>query len=67
MNADWDGDREMPNPGHSMPFMEALKLATEGIMLRAAVPRWLLRLSERGRRAITSFMEMEVGNHMSAQ
>jgi hypothetical protein len=62
MSADWDADREVPGPGHSMPFMEALKVAAEGLMLRAAVPRWLPFPFSTGRRAARGFMEMEVGS-----
>lgn len=65
MVADWDGDRKMPSPGHSMPFMEALRVAAEGLTIRAAVPRWLLAFSERGRLATTGFTELEVGSHRS--
>lgn len=60
MGADWNSDREIAAPGHSMAFMEALKVSAEALMLRAAVPRWLLSFSQRGRRAMTGFMEMEV-------
>lgn len=66
MTADWDADREVPRPGHSMPFMRALKTATEGLILRSAVPRWLLPFSQRGRRAMMAFEEMEVGSSSSA-
>ena len=62
MSADWDADREVPSPGHSMPFMRALKVATEGLILRAAVPRWLLPLSQHGRLASMGFTEMEVSS-----
>ena len=66
MSADWDTDWEVPSQGHSMPFMRALKEAAEGLILRSAVPRWLLPLSQRGRRAVTGFMEMEVSSHCIA-
>jgi len=62
MSADWDANREIPAPGHSMPFMEALKVSAESFMLRAALPRWLISLSQRGRRATKGFMELEVSN-----
>jgi len=65
MSADWDTDWEVPSLGHSMPFMRALKEAAEGLILRSAVPRWFLPLSQRGRRAVTGFMEMEVSNSPS--
>ncbi len=47
-----------------MPFMEALKVSAEALTFRAAVPRWLLSLSKRGRRAIIGFTEIEVGNEL---
>lgn len=60
MSVDWDADREIAAPGHSMAFTEALKVSAEALMLRAAVPRWFLSLSQHGRRAKRGFMEMEV-------
>ena len=60
MSADWDADQGTLAPGHSLPFMEALKVSAEALIFRSAVPRWLLPLSQRGRRAIRGFMEMEV-------
>ena len=62
MSADWDADQGTLTPGHSLPFMEALKVSAEALIFRSAVPRWLLPLSQRGRRAIRGFMEMEVSN-----
>ena len=62
ISADWATDREVLAPGHSMPFMEALKVSAESIMFRAALPTWLLSLSQRGRRTINGFMEIEVSN-----
>ena len=62
MSADWDADQGTLAPGHSMSFMEALKVSTGALLLRAAVPRWFLPLSQRGRRARRGFMEMEVSN-----
>ena len=62
IDADWDVGWEVLTLGHSMPFMEALKVSAETLMLRAAVPRWLLSLSQRGRRAIRGYMEIEASN-----
>ena len=62
MSTDWDADRGTLAPGHSMSFMEALKVSSEAMVFRAAVPRWLLPLSQRGRQAKMGFMEMEVSN-----
>ena len=62
ISTDWDVDREVLALGHSMSFMEALKVSTETLTFRAAVPRWLLSLSQRGRRAIRGYMEIEVSN-----
>ena len=45
-----------------MPFMQALPTATEGLMFRVALPRWLISLTKRGRQALQGYNEMEVGN-----
>jgi hypothetical protein len=47
-----------------MPFMQALTTATQGMIIRAAFPRWLLSLTKRGREALRGYDEMEVG-HLS--
>ena len=48
--------------GHSIPFMQALATAMEGLMFRAVLPTWLISLTQRGRQALCGFDEMEVGH-----
>ena len=62
MKADWDKS-EVPK-GYTMPFMQALATAPQAMIWRAGLPRWLICLTKRGRQALRSFKEMEVG-HLS--
>jgi len=64
INVDWDWDKNEIPKGHTMPFMEALATDTEGLIIRGALPSWLLGFSKRGREAVRSHNEMEVG-HLS--
>jgi hypothetical protein len=61
MNVDWDWDKGEIPKGHTIPFMQALSTALDGIGLRAAFPTWLVALTERGRRGICGYEEMGVG------
>jgi len=58
----WD-DNEIPK-GHTIPFMRALTIASEGLLLLMLLPKWLLFLTKRGREAMCGHNEMEVG-HLS--
>ena len=64
MKVDWDWDKSEVPKGHTMPFMQALATAPQAMILRAGLPRWLMYLTKRGRQALRSFKEMEVG-HLS--
>jgi len=64
INVDWNwGKKEIPK-GYTMPFMQALASSIEGLLIRAALPRWLLSLTKRGREALCGYHELEVG-HLS--
>ena len=64
IDVDWDWDRnEIPN-GHTITFMNALATATRSMPLLFMFPRWLLSFNERGREAVRSHDELEVG-HLS--
>ena len=45
-----------------MPFMRALATAQQGLMLRAALPNWLINFTKRGREALRGYYELEVGD-----
>ena len=62
INVNWDWDKNETPKGHTMPFMQALPIATEGLLLFLALPKWLLSLTKRGREAICGYNEMEVGH-----
>jgi hypothetical protein len=64
INVNWEGDKGKIPEGHTMPFMEALVTALDGLLLRAVLPRWLISLTKRGRRALCGYEEMEV-SHLS--
>ena len=64
INVDWEWHKTEIPKGHSMPFMQALSTAIEGMVLRAALPTWVLSLTERGRQVLCGHNEMEVG-HLS--
>ena len=64
INVDWDWDKTEIPKGHTMPFLQALCTATEGIPIRVAFPGWLLSLTKSGRKAIRGHNEMEV-SHLS--
>jgi hypothetical protein len=61
INVGWDWDKNEIPKGHTMPFMRALPAATEGLLLRLALPKWFLLLAKRGREAVRGHKEMEVG------
>jgi len=65
INVDWDWDKNEIPKGHTMPFMRALSTAAEALLLRFALPNWLLVFSKRGRVAVRGHNEMEVG-HLSS-
>ena len=60
MDRDWDKN-EIPK-GHSMPFMKALPIATEGLLMLLALPKWFLLLTKWGRETICGNDEMEVSH-----
>jgi hypothetical protein len=62
INVDWDWDKNEIPKGHTMPFMRALSIATEGLFLLVVLPKWLLFLTKRGREAIYGHDEMEVSH-----
>ena len=62
MNVGWDWDQDEIPKGHTIPFMQTLSTALEGVSLRIAFPRWLLSLTKRGRGAIRGYEELEVGH-----
>ena len=45
-----------------MPVMRALVNAVDGLVLRTALPTWLISLTKRGRQALCGYNEMEVGH-----
>ena len=62
INVDWDWNkREIPK-GPTMPFMQALATTIDGMIIRAALPRWLLSLTKRGREALCGYHELGVGH-----
>ena len=62
MNVGWDWDKDEIPKGHTIPFMEALSTALEGLGLRVAFPRWLLSLTMHGRGVLCGYEELEVGH-----
>ena len=62
MNVGWDWDKGEVPKGHTIPFMQTLTTALEGIGLRVAFPRLLLSLTKSGRGAICGYEELEVGH-----
>jgi hypothetical protein len=62
INVNWEWDKGEIPEGHTMPFMEALAAALDGLLLRAALPRWLISLTKQGRQAICSHEELEVSH-----
>jgi hypothetical protein len=62
INVDWDWDNNEIPKGHTMPFMQALATSTKETMFRAAFPRRFLSLTKRGREALYSYNELEVGH-----
>jgi hypothetical protein len=64
VNVGWDWDKNEIPKGHTMPFMRALSIAAEGLLLRMVFPRWLLSLTKWGREAIRGYNELEV-SHLS--
>jgi len=61
---DWYWDENEIPKGHTMPFMRALTIASEGRLLLMALPKLLLSLTQRGREVICGHNEMEV-SHLS--
>ena len=67
INVDWDWDKSEIPKGHTIPFLQALSTATDGMVTRVAFPTWLLSLTRSGREAILGYNEMEVSRLSSAQ
>jgi hypothetical protein len=64
INVDWDWDKnETPN-GHTMPFMQALAIAVQGMRLYFILPRWLLSFGTWKPEGVRGHDELEVG-HLS--
>lgn len=42
--------------------MQALATSLEGMLLRAALPDWLISFTKRGRQALLGYYEMEVSH-----
>jgi hypothetical protein len=59
---DWDWDKSEIPKGHTIPFIQALSTAPEGLIFRTALPTWLVSLSKRGRQALRGYNELEVGH-----
>jgi len=59
---DWDWDKSEIPKGHTLPFMQALATSLEGMLLRAALPDWLISFTKRGRQALLGYYEMEVSH-----
>ena len=62
VNVDWDWDKNEIPKGHTMSFMRALTTSAEGLIIRAALPRWLLSFTKSGREALDGYYELEVGH-----
>ena len=65
IKVDWDWDRSEVPKGYTMPFAQALATSTDGIITRAALPKWLLSLTKRGRQSLCGYYELEV-SHLNA-
>ena len=62
INVNWDWDKNEIPKEHTMPFIQALSTATEGMIIRLALPRLLLALTKQGREAVRGYYELEVGH-----
>ena len=60
MNVEWDNG-EVPK-GYTMPFVQALATGEQGLLLRLALPNWLICLTKRGREALRGYHKLEVGD-----
>ena len=63
IDVNWDWDKAEIPKGHTMPFMQALSTATDGMPLRFALPNWLLLLSKSGREVVRGYYEFEVSHY----
>ncbi|PBK63872.1 614/534 cytochrome P450 [Armillaria solidipes] len=55
---DWQADTVVPER-HTMPFHDALNLASTGMVLKLSVPRWAMGLTPRWAKVRTAFDELE--------
>ena len=62
INVNWDWDKNEIPTGHSLPFIRALSIAIEGMVIRLALPRLFLSLTKQGREALCGYYELEVGH-----
>ena len=47
-------------PGHQMTFKDALHVLSKNLVLKIALPKWAMNLTERTRRINLAFIEMKV-------
>ncbi|KIM22948.1 hypothetical protein M408DRAFT_332624 [Serendipita vermifera MAFF 305830] len=57
MKMTWKDD-EVPPVGHTMTFRKTLQAINTGLVLRLALPNWILNLNSHGRKIRTSFDEL---------
>ena len=55
----WSSDLVIP-PGHQMTFKDALNVLSTNLLLKIALPKWTMILTERTRRINLAFNELKV-------